>query len=60
MLLIGVFYIPKLPVRGSLNIPNSGVRKVNKTNSREIKQSTATDSLGDLQLSLFSLNNFVS
>ena len=45
----GRFYIPYVPVSGSLKMPIFGVRNVNMTKSRAIAQRIAIASLGFLQ-----------
>ena len=40
--------MPYVPVSGSLKMPISGVRKVNRMNSKAIAESTAHASFGDL------------
>ncbi len=60
IILIGCFYIPYVPVYGSLKIPSSGVRKVKTANRTAIKQSAAIARFFRLQAIAFSLNCFDS
>ena len=59
---IGCFsiYIPYAPVSGSLNIPSSGVAKVNTTNKTAITESSAKAALGEWHGLFSSLKSRVS
>jgi len=58
--LIGVFYIPYVPVKGFLKMPSLGVTKVNITKSKAMMQSREMASLECLHTVDSLLNCLVS
>ena len=53
-------YIPYVPVKGSLKIPSSGVRKVNTAKARAIAQRIAIAHLGEGKRVFFARNSRAS